>query len=310
MNHSSYELHVNGLPTKEGEIPVKTLQALLAHTVECAARGLRLRIEGTSVKSGPTPAWLAKAMDLTFTGLGTGCTKLVVDAPHLGDVLGGEWRDADLFLPPPDPRDTALSILAHTLRDTMVENSESDYFDQGVLKSLLDFRPFFRNFANSVELVPLDRPIEAVVFGLGEIEKAEKLSRQTPEARAFVISGTLESISHRQKRFLLELTDGQKLPGRIHEEFLNAEELRNFWGHKVTIKGVVHFRPSGRVQLLEAHSLLARGTGDEVFDLMPRAEESGELFEMPANKSHAFAGVRGMWPGDETIEELLAALRD
>ena len=279
---------------------------------ECAERGLRLAIEGASVRDGPRPAWLKKAVDLNFSGLEKGSTILDIEAPTLGDALGSDFQQRDFWTPVPAPTDTALSLLSKSIHEATSGNLESEYYDAGVLNSLLELKPFFKAGPRSVELIGCGRERENVMLGLAEIEKAEQLKRRTPDPRAFVVSGHLDAIQHSRRRFDLILADGQRIPGRVDEEFLTTEVLRNYWGRAVTIKGTVHFKPSGRVQLLEAQALHPRDTGDEVFDQMPAAEEATELFDPAswrAGEPNPFNEVRGTWPGEESIEELLVALR-
>ena len=87
---------------------------------------------------------------------------LALEAPTLGDVIGTELEQQDFWVVPPAPQDTALSLVARSVRDTTAENLESDYYDAGVLKGLLSLKPFLRTEARLVELVCRDRPHEHV----------------------------------------------------------------------------------------------------------------------------------------------------
>src|SRR5207237_4848824 len=113
-------------------------------------------------------------------------------------------------------------------------------------------KSFFKTEAKSVELIATGRPQENLTLAMSEMEKAERVKVRMPEPQAFLVSGRLDAIQHSRKRFQLLLPEKQPIPGRISEEFLSAENLRQFWGKDITIKGTVHFRPSGRIQLLEA----------------------------------------------------------
>lgn len=310
MSICRYEFHINGLSTGEGRISAFTLLELLQDVTECAGKALRLSVEGTSVKAGRNPGWLDAAVNFTVTGIGPGCTMIVVEAPRLAGLLGEELGQADFFGNPPSGDDTALSLFARSVQATKMEDIESNSYDRGVLKSLLDFRRLFRGAATSIELRSPDRAIDNVTFGQEDIEKVERLRHRIPEPQAFVVSGKLDSIHQSERRFWLELPDSQRIPGRVDEEFLAAEDLRHLWGRTVTIKGLVHFRPSGKVQLLEAQTLTAAETGDEIFSVSPRVEETPFLFDGTRIDSTAIGQLRGKWPGEESIEELLEALRD
>jgi hypothetical protein len=298
------------LPTGEGRILAGALCELLEKVAECSGRALRLAVEGTSVKAGRKAAWLENALDFVVTRIGPGCTTVALEAPVLADVLGEELAQAEMFGGRQEAADTAISLFARSLRDTTAENLESEFYDAGVLKAILQFRHFFHKSATSIELRSPSRPAEDLTFGAPELEKVERLRQRIPAPRAFVISGKLDSIRHTDRRFWLELPDGQRIPGRVDEELVSAESLRDLWGHKATIKGVLHFRPSGRVQLLEAQTLAPAESGDDIFAVSPRLEETPLLFETHRIGESAIAQVRGQWPGDESIQDLLEALRD
>jgi len=148
---------------------------------------------------------------------------------------------------------------------------------------------------------------------LGDMEKVRGIEIRTPEARLFLLSGTLDAIEHSRKRFSLALRDGRRLPGRIDEEFLGTEELRRFWGREVTVKGQVFFKPSGNVQLVQAQHLKEKEAGDQIFERAPAAQSEFGFVRDSTTVASAKSGwlrdVWGKWPGDEPIEELLEALK-
>jgi hypothetical protein len=75
---------------------------------------------------------------------------------------------------------------------------------------------------------------------------------------------------------------------------------------------MVYFKPSGKVQLLEAQLIGAVEPGDEIFDEMPVADTTLEMFDTTHLKPgyiSPFKEIRGTWPGDESIEQILEALR-
>jgi hypothetical protein len=312
MSAVKYQLRVKGLNAPDGTIPVRTLLELLQGVIECSERGLRLLMEGASVKTGRPPSWLERAVDLTFCGLHRGSTVLEIEAPTLGDVIGSDLQQQDFWTRAPAPTDTALSLFSRSVRDTTAENLESEYYDSGVLRALLALKPLFKTEAKCVELSAKGRPEEHVILTIAEMEKAERLKVRTPEPQAFIVSGHLDAIQHSRKRFQLVLPNGQAMPGRVDEEYISAESLREFWGKDVTAKGTVHFKPSGRIQLLQAQLIKPKAAGDEVFAEMPAVQTEAafvsNVFQAEERKDW-LKEVWGKWPGDEPIEELLADLK-
>jgi hypothetical protein len=312
MSNVKYELRVKGLSVPDGTIPVRALLELLQGLVDTAERGLRLAVEGESVKRGKVPAWIAAATNLNFTGLKTGSTILGIEAPRFRDTIGPRLENQSHHFFQVSPEETALSLVSRSIRDATAENRESDYFDVGVLNGLLELAPFLRNYASSFELSAEGKSVPEFELSVSGIEKVEKLKRETPEPQAFVVTGILDEIEHSNRRFQLSLADGNSIPGRIDEEFMTVEDLRQFWGKPVTIKGTVYFKSSGRVQLVESHLVRAAEPGEEIFNELPVADSTPELFEASQLKPgyvSPFKEVRGQWPGDESMETILGALR-
>ena len=137
------------------------------------------------------------------------------------------------------------------------------------------------------------------------------LKQDTPEPSTFVITGKFDLIQHSRQKFHLVLSNGQVIPGVINPEILDVENMREFWGRRVTIKGLVHFNPGRKVRLFEAQSIKPAESGEEIFERVPKAPEPQLLFDVESPKlsaAPALEEIWGRWPGDESIDELLTAL--
>jgi hypothetical protein len=308
-----YQLRLKGLDSRSGTISLKALEELSSLLLEAAERGLRLAIEGNSVRPGRLPRWLTNSLDLTCTRLSKGSTVLSIEAPFLGVTAKDEIQQQDLWYVVPKPDDTAITLLSRSVHDTTAERLDSDTYDRGVLDSLLEFRQFLRGYANKVELRCKSRRDEQFQIGDLELQKIQRLKAKIPEPRAYVVSGYLDAIEHSKRRFHLVLSNGEKILGTIDPQVLNVEDMRRYWGQKATIKGNVHFRPSGKPRLIEAQVIKAMEEGEEVFDVLPQMQTE-TLFINEARETAVQAGwlkeVWGKWPGDEPIESLLAALKE
>ena len=119
------------------------------------------------------------------------------------------------------------------------------------------------------------------------------------------------SFQHSSLKFHLVLSNGQVILGTLDRDILNVEDMRKFWGKKVTIKGILHFNPGRKVRLLETQSIKLAEEGEEVFEQLPSQGKPLTLFDFEIQKLDANPALKeiwGQWPGDESIEELLAAL--
>jgi hypothetical protein len=53
----NYKFKLKGLKTPDGTISIRALQLLVDTLTETCERGLRLAVQGESVKRGPNPGW-------------------------------------------------------------------------------------------------------------------------------------------------------------------------------------------------------------------------------------------------------------
>lgn len=269
---------------------------------------MRLAIEGQSTKTGPSPKWLEKATDFTFIGIQTGSTVLELEAPTLKSSIPEQIVQQDLWGIAPEPEDTAISFISRSMRDLSAENMESDYYDAGVLSSLLELKPFLTGRARTIKIHCDTRVSDDFDIDFPIIEKIEKLRIRIPEPRVLMLAGNLEQVAYSSKRFQIHLPDGQVIQGRINDEFMSSEDLRHLWGKKVCAKGVVNFRPSGKIRLIEAQMLKPMEEGEEIFETSPVVQtqfEFAKQLQSEASRRDWLKDITGKWPGDESIEDIM-----
>lgn len=94
----------------------------------------------------------------------------------------------------------------------------------------------------------------------------------------------------------------------------DLEALRELFGRAVAVNGTARLRPSGRLQRIDAVLVEPARPGDEVFSAIPSAALLARELQLPApasdERGNWLAGVTGRWPGDESLDELLGALRE
>lgn len=307
----NYKFKLQGLKTPGGTISIRALQLLVNTLSETCERGLRLAVQGESVKRGPIPGWLARSLDFTVTGIKKGSTTILLDAPPLGETAPDQIKQQDLWFTKPTADDTAITLVSRSVREVLSQNYESYAYDKGVLDGLLSFDTFFKMYGDKLIVQASGRPAENFSLGSSELEKVRELKAEIPEPIAVVISGKFDVIQYSRSKFHLVLNNDQVILGTIDREIISVEDMRNFWGKKVTIKGILHFNPGRKVRLLEAQSIKLAEEGEEVFERLSLQGKPLTLFDMDVQKLNANPALKeiwGKWPGDEPIEELLSAL--
>lgn len=313
MKFVTYKLSLKGLKVPPGAISFSALRRVLEALYEGSERALRLAIEGESVKAGRLPDWLEKSADFVLKGIKKGSTVLVFDAPTLGEVAPKQIQQQDLWYTVPEPDDTALTMLAKAVEDIKRENRESERYDPGVLESLLSLRELVKDDKVTVGLTCLPRRPEKFFLNKQSFEKIEVLKKATPLPQAVIVTGYLDAIRHSRQQFELKTERGEIVRGRIDAASISVEQMRELWGKKVTVKGVLHFMASGKPRFLEAQVINPRETGDEIFSTFSLPLSTHKVME-PLKEMSSREGlvseIWGQWPGDERIEELLDDLED
>lgn len=312
MKKVRYKVSIHGLATPRGTISLNKLKAVAGVLTEGAERALRLAIEGQSIKKGPAPAWLSNSTDFILAGISKGSTALVIDAPTLGDAARDQISQMDLWHTPPEAGDTALTILSQSLHDASSEKLESERYDTGVLDVLLNVKQLLRDEGLSIRLISDKRPDENFVLDSAALNAIQKVKQATPEPQAILVSGVLDSIVHSKKRFQLTMKDRGTVQGKIDENAVPVEHLRKLWGQQVAIKGIVHFKASGKPRFLEAQMIEASQPGDVIFETLKPSQTPAQIWANVKSEiggRSVLAEIWGKWPGDESIEDILDALK-
>ncbi len=191
---------------------------------------------------------------------------------------------------------TAIDVFADGLSGALSENRESVFADGPLLEL---FVRFSRSSTAGLELVRSN----GVALNLrpADLSVLEHLHHVTPGNRAVRVAGDLMPASTPGMATLV-VPKGDS----VRVRFTGLVPV----GARTVVSGIGHFGPSGACFLVDAEYVGPEVPGDELFDEVPRAHPLD--FVPPSVPQDALTGVNaflGIWPGDETDEELLAALK-
>jgi hypothetical protein len=144
-----------------------------------------------------------------------------------------------------------------------------------------------------------------------DVEKIELLRDETPPPRAVRVTGTLDTISVTRSDVILRLADGTAVSARVERH--DPEELRDLFAKRVVVAGLAHYRPSGRLLVVDVEHIAVATDGDVLWEQPPvaRPAKGAPVARLlPQDESSSVAAFFGTWPGDESDEELLAALAE
>lgn len=316
MKSRTYALRVRGLDSRDGEIRWTALEEVLGRLRRVADRVTRLRATGVSTAGGARPKWLEDTLDFTITGLRAGSTTLGCRAPCLRETARDQfgrltlWSDHE----PPDLNDTSLDLVSDAFRSlTRKDGSEAasdGHYDRPVVEAMVAFGKACGAPGVGYTLARDDAAGLGFEWNDAVRARAEQRLEQLPSPQAYVVTGRLDRIQHAHGRFSMQLKDGRSLPGQLDLEEVGVETLRPLWGRDATVTGMVHFRSNGTPRTIVARHLMPYNEADDIFESLPRSVAPGAIAPEVDEHSGEFDwdSIRGAWPGDETIEELLDQL--
>ena len=316
MKSRRYTLRLTGLDTPEGEIRSATLEAVLANLRRLAERVTRLRATGVATAAGARPAWLARTVDFTVTGFRAGSTAVDLQAPQLRETAAAAFgRSSPEDDDPPDTNldDTALDLTSETVSAFGAADSPDTWVDRSVVEAVAALG---RSAGDRAGCALAGENGAGGCFELDAVvrDRAEKRLTQLPKSRTFVVSGLLDWIRHGDGRFRLRLPKGQTLAGQLDPESLEVETLREFWGRRATVMGMVHFHPDGRPRVLVARNIDPRREEDVNFEYLPRGHGPGLPVMSPETDEKArkfdWNRLKGLWKIEQSTEELLEQIRE
>ncbi len=312
MKTIKYQIKIKGLKTPSGTISILALKDLASIFIENSERALRLAIEGNSIRKGQLPQWLKLAVDFNITSIKKGSTVLALEAPELSEVAAEQISQQNLWIDLPEPNDTALTIWANSFNEATTEKYGSELYDKGLLTSFISFKDFIDKYAHSIEIdSAADKKINRLKIDCQQIERVQKLTASIPESRKIILSGYIDVIEHYAGRFKLNLESGEKIQGEIDRSILDLELMRDYWGKKVTVRGMADYKPNGKIRFIKADLLKPFEESEKVFEEYMMFEEPRELvYQISKNKPEIspLKEIWGKWPSEESIEEILSEL--
>jgi hypothetical protein len=142
------------------------------------------------------------------------------------------------------------------------------------------------------------------------LENVHKLASRSFAPQRVRVAGTLETIRYSDCRFVLVLEDASTLAGTAID--LGNEVLREFFGRPVVVTGKAAFRASGKPLRIDAEHIEPASEEDsKIWSAAPRPLLGPFPTRQVREEQRAkggLAAVLGKWPGDETDEEVQAAL--
>ena len=270
----------------------------------------------TSSLSGRRPEWFNRASDIRFVDMSRGpedATLLHFEAPRFGDAAEDLYRQGELFKVRPSKEDTGFDLLGDVLTDIRGSDEDSLNFDARLLKQLAGFRGLSEKKGVDVVAISGHRwdSSNPPTLDADLAATAESMCSRTPPARRARIAGKLDMIRDHDNVFEMILEGNVTVHGLWTSGDMAA--LIGLFRQDVVVEGQAVFRVSGKLLRIEAEAVKAATEADDFFRRIP--ESAGQRLEKRSflrlqTKGTGASVVHGRWPGDETEQEILAALKE
>lgn len=314
MNVVHHVIRLTGPARCGGRVPPEPLGSVLRAIPPIVRRSIRMAVEGRSTVRGRAPDWLCAASDIRFVDLdGDDETRLHFEAPRLGDVAEQVISQQNLWRTMPDPQMSGLDVFRKVLDEIDARNADSEAFDRRLLRGLqAGFGKGINGVFNTMYVDPQDsmNNQKPAVLNKATLENARLLSEQTPAAQRANIVGWLDMLRVSKQSFALKLDDGTEVRGVLVEG--DMDDFKDFFNTRVIVHGKAVYRASGNVLRIEAEGFDSGEDAPAIWSKIPTPfsrEPQQTRWQKPQSARTGVKVFFGTWPGDETDEELLAALK-
>jgi len=269
-----------------------------------------MALTGRSGRVGQPPKWLQLACNVRVLGFSRRDADLVLNlaSPALGDAAPRVFEQAFLWEQNVRPEETALELMGKLVSDVRAQQANSDAYDEPMLTRLTGWEGLLDKKVKSL-ILPGRTQDRLPVLDRDVIVGAKALNSRIPAPRQVRVVGTVDMVRHSTRSIGLRLANGDEVRCAVVDESIAA--LGQLVNREVTVLGKAIYRPSGTVLRLDVEAILDSVAGREQFGEVPLSFDRRQQPERrPQTARSGVAAIIGIWPGDETDEELLASLAE
>jgi hypothetical protein len=189
----------------------------------------------------------------------------------------------------------------------MDEKKNKNLLDKPLLNELNQFKRAFNNDEETLIFANQDA-IPVLHIRRQDFERIRKLESIIPEPKPVIINGKVEELKYSKLRVKIQ-TDQGNIDGFLSED-ISSDEIAGYWGKVITISGISHYNPEGKV-VIEIKNIYEPGEGDRYFSRKPineTVEEQIQRQQKEKGLNNPLSSLVNQWPGDEEFDELLNML--
>lgn len=292
-------------------LPPKQLGYFLAELPTVIQQSISMSFRQRSSLQGRRPPWLDRAGDIRFVDHSSkGGSVLLFEAPTFGDAAPELYQQGELWPTRPSGNDTGFDLFGDVLADVTTNNDDSEHFDPTLLKGLMRFKRVFTGPFRGMDFTSTRSDREQhLQLTPSTLQRVQTFLGETPSPRRVRIVGKLDMMRISTQTFVVHLDTGEEVRGILPDD--GMDEAKSLLNQRVLILGKAVYRASGRLLRIEADSVTVGETESSLWSRIPKpgtAKINGFKWHKPQGSRSGMAAILGKWPGEETDQQVRAAL--
>jgi hypothetical protein len=310
MNYIEQEIVIEGTIEDRPGLSISLGGDVFRRLTSTIQPSVRMALTGRSSQTGQPPRWLQDASDVRVKGFSNRDEDTVMHlvSPTLGDAAPKAFEQARLWDEGVRPDETALDVMARLIQDVHLKSADSNAYDNAMLMKLTKWRGVLETRVRGIVLPSQNAESRSRIDDV-MVANAQILSDQIPTPRQIRLVGKLDMIRYSTRSAGLLLDSGDEIRCAFVNEAI--DDLKQFLNEEVTLLGKAIYRPSGSVLRIDVEEILRTTMGRTQFSSIPSPSDVRPRRERKLqNARSGVSAIFGTWPGEESDEELLAALAE
>jgi hypothetical protein len=189
---------------------------------------------------------------------------------------------------------TPMALVIQSFQAALHNENEDADLDKPLLKSLMGFKKNFIG-ANQVFYLANRGSVAEVRLTKDDFQKIGLLEDSIPEPKKVIVNGQLDEMKVSKGKLGLETENG--FVNVFANDKAIIENIVNFMGKDITISGMAHFKPNGKLSFVEIQEYGEPGARDKFFSKQPSAMTAQQqlLFQAKqGKKSNSLAALKSV----------------
>lgn len=255
---------------EDGKISISKLKELLEKITALAEGAVLNLIEGRSKpRQGQNPKWLRDILDFQLTGISSGSTILNLEAPEIAKIYKN--RQHGIFDEPEFETlftGSAFDLACFTYRKAVESSETSVFIDKYLLQKITAFNNVLDSEFSEIILASQQKgKISYVGIQRKELAEISIIEHNTLESVKTSITGLLDVLRHNKEQMEIVTDEDKRIRAFAGDNF-NIRNLKNFFGEKVKVTGLAHFKTDSNLKYIE------------ILDIQPAVNSEGTIEEL------------------------------